>query len=687
MQPPRVATPTGARRQVITGLSLRGLAAALATLLLLSATPTPHDQATPAPPASTSADLRLAACTTNPATPKRQFRAMWISTVVNIDWPSAPGLSVAAQQAEYRGWLDLAVARRMNAVIVQIRPTADAFWPSSFEPWSRYLTGSQGVAPGYDPLAYLVSEAHKRNLEFHAWFNPYRVSMDTDVNALVASHPARQHPNWIFPYEGKLYYNPGIPAVRDFVQDAMMDAVTKYDIDGVHWDDYFYPYPGNGTLPDAATFASHGGGFTDINDWRRNNVDLLVQEMHARIKAVKPWVRFGISPFGIWRNADTDPNGSQTAGLQSYDAIYADTRKWVKQGWVDYITPQIYWHIGFDIADYAELTPWWANVVAGTAVQLYIGQATYRVGASGQAGQWQSSTELTNHLFLNRDYPQVLGDVHFSAKDVRADRLGGVSRLVTDHYSRRALVPQAPLGGTTPAAPTISAATRGTNGVTLTFNGSGSPTAYAVYRINGAGPAGACAFFDATNLIGSVRGSGGASTTFLDTTAGASTQYTYYVSALNRRHAESGVSAGRTISGSGSFSAIVDNTTAGRFTASANWAASTFSTQRYGADYRYANPQAVSDVAWYKVNIPSTGSYRVEVWYPANTGYNNATPFLVATTSGNQTVTVDQRAGGGAWVSLGTFTLAGGDANVVGVSRWTSGTGYVIADAVRVTGA
>ncbi|NUT37497.1 MAG: family 10 glycosylhydrolase, partial [Hamadaea sp.] len=557
---------------------------------------------------------------------------------------------------------------------------ADAFWPSPYEPWSRYLTGTQGASPGYDPMAFMVAEAHARGLEFHAWFNPYRVALTTSLSDLISTHPARQHPEWTFTYDGRRYYNPGIPTVRDFVEDAMMDAVTRYDIDGVHWDDYFYPYPVSGlAIPDSATYATYGAGFARIEDWRRNNVNLLVQEMQQRIKAAKPWVKFGISPFGIWRNASTDPLGSQTSGLQSYDAIYADSRTWVKQGWVDYINPQIYWHIGFATADYATLTAWWADVVAGTDVHLYIGQAAYRVGASGQAAQWQSATELTDHLFVNRSHPEVDGDVYFSADDVLADRLGAITRLAADHYTRPALLPAAPqLGGAAPGVPTITGGTRLSNGVQLNWTGSG--VSYAVHRIAGSGPADACAFADGANLLAVVRG-----TSYLDKTAVAGQVYTYHLTALDRLHNESAVSAGRTVSGTGLFSVIVDNTDSGRFTASAAWGTSSYSTQRYGADYRYANPVSAADAAWWKVNIPATGSYKVAVWYPANSGYNSATPYVIATTTGSVNVVVDQRSNGGVWVTLGTYTLAAGDHNVVGVSRWTTGTGYVIADAVKIT--
>ncbi|MFI6315985.1 family 10 glycosylhydrolase [Nonomuraea sp. NPDC050556] len=608
------------------------------------------------------ASAYAAVCTPDPATPKRQFRAMWISSVANIDWPSRTGLSVPAQQAEFRSWLDLAVSRRMNAVVVQVRPTADAFWPSTYEPWSQWLTGTQGGNPGYDPLAFMVAEAHARNLEFHAWFNPYRVSNQDDPTKLVATHPARQHPDWRFAYGGKLYYNPGIPAVRAFIEDAIMDAVGRYDVDGVHLDDYFYPYPVSGqAIPDSAAHAQYGSG--PIADWRRSNVDKLVQELGARIHTAKAHVAFGISPFGIWRNASTDPLGSQTSGLQSYDAIYADSRRWVKQGWIDYINPQLYWHIGFAAADYAVLTAWWSDVVRGTNVQLYAGQAAYRAGASGQDAAWQDPAELSDHLTDNRRHPEVLGDVYFSAKDVRADRIGSFSRLAADHYTRPSFVPSRGTASA-PAAPTITTATAGSGGVSLSWQGSG--TAYAVYRADDP-----CWASDARNLLGTTRG-----TSFTDTTA---TSGTYYVTALTRTHQESTPSAGKTVDGSGG-PIVVDAVEAG-----AAWGVSSYSSQRYGADYRFANPVAASDPAWFRASVPAAGSYRVEVWYPADPGYNSATPYIVAAAGGNQTVIVDQRSGGGQWRVLGTYALNAGTGNVVGVSRWTSATGYVIADAIRLT--
>ncbi|HEX5995235.1 MAG TPA: family 10 glycosylhydrolase, partial [Jiangellales bacterium] len=288
-------------------------------------------------------------CGGRPLIAERQLRGMWLTTVNNIDWPSRPGLPVEKVKAEYLSWLDLAQRLRHNAVFVHVRPSGDALWPSKYAPWSEWLTGRRdGRDPGWDPMAWMIAETHARNLEFHAWFNPYRASQPATVGGpgadfakLAPSHPLRMHRDWAVTYpantkNARLYYDPGIPEARKFVEDSILEAVERYDVDGVHFDDFFYPYPEGGDFPDGASYARYGKG-VDKSQWRRNNVDTFVREMSERIKALKPWVRFGISPFGIWRNKATDPAGSATSGLQSYDAIYADTRKWVREKWLDYI--------------------------------------------------------------------------------------------------------------------------------------------------------------------------------------------------------------------------------------------------------------------------------------------------------------------------------------------------------------
>ncbi|MGH7881880.1 MAG: glycoside hydrolase family 10 protein [Candidatus Dormibacteraceae bacterium] len=359
-----------------------------------------------------------------------QLRGVWIATVKNIDWPSKPGLPAAQQQAELTTLFDQAKAMKMNAVFVQVRPSADALYPTPYAPWSQYLTGTQGKSPGYDPLAFMVAAAHARNLELHAWFNPYRVSIQPDLAKLAPNNPARLHPEWVRSYGGQLLFDPGIPAARRYIEASVMDAVRRYDIDGVHFDDYFYPYPVHGQVfDDDATYHHYGmAQFSNKADWRRNNVNLLISELSRQIHSTKPWLKFGVSPFGVWRNKATDPTGSETtAGAQDYDDLYADTRSWIRHGWIDYIAPEIYWNIGFPAAAYDKLVPWWVHEVAGTRVNLYIGQAAYKIGHNNVA--WNNPEEMPNHLALDAGYPAVKGEIYFSMTSLLANPLGFEERL------------------------------------------------------------------------------------------------------------------------------------------------------------------------------------------------------------------------------------------------------------------
>ncbi|GIE94698.1 glycosyl hydrolase [Paractinoplanes rishiriensis] len=448
------------------------------------------------PPGAPGVSGVPARCGDLPARATRQLRGMWLTTVLNIDFPSRKGLSQAQVKAEYEGWLDLAAAHRHNAIFVHVRPSGDAFWPSAYAPWSDWLTGKRdGKSPGWDPLAWMIDRAHARNLEFHAWFNPYRGSQPApggagaDFAQLAPNHPLRAHRDWAIAHPkgstGRLYFDPGNPEARRFVEDAMLEAVQKYDIDGVHFDDFFYPYPKAGEdFPDDASYAKWGKGKAR-SQWRRDNVDTLVREMDQRIKELKPWVKFGISPFGIWRNKTNDPDGSDSKGLEAYDAIYADTRKWVQEGWLDYIVPQLYWHIGFDKADYAKLLPWWTRLVKDSGVQLYIGQADYRVG---EEGAWSDPAELDRHLALDRK-AGVQGEVHFSAKQIRADRLGSATRYRDKHYAAPALLPVMPqLPAAPPPAPRLTGTSRAADG-SLHFAAESTPgpaaASWALYRVSG----------------------------------------------------------------------------------------------------------------------------------------------------------------------------------------------------------
>ncbi|GIF25832.1 uncharacterized lipoprotein YddW (UPF0748 family) [Actinoplanes tereljensis] len=459
--------------------------------------PDPVDSRVSAAPIAVPTDGPVVAgkCGGLPLKATRQVRGFWLTTVMNIDFPSRPGLSQAQVKAEYDGWLDVAVAQNHNAIFVHVRPSGDAFWQSDYAPWSEWLTGKRdGKSPGWDPMAYMIERAHARNLEFHAWLNPYRGTQPgpdgpgADFAKLAPNHPLLAHRDWAIAYPkgktGRLYFDPGNPAARAFVEDAMLEAVRKYDIDGVHFDDFFYPYPEAGQdFPDGASYAKYGKG-KSRGDWRRANVDTLVREMNTKIKQLKPWVKFGISPFGIWRNAETDPAGSNSHGLEAYDAIYADTRKWVREGWLDYIVPQLYWNIGFAKADYAKLLPWWTNLVKGSKVQLWIGQGDYRVG---ETGAWSNPAELDRHLDLD-EKAGVQGEVHFSAKSVRTNRLGATKRYFDAHYAAPALVPvMKQLPSAPPGAPALTGAQRSGSVLKLDAQAAAGPPAssWALYRVSG----------------------------------------------------------------------------------------------------------------------------------------------------------------------------------------------------------
>ncbi|WP_433224794.1 family 10 glycosylhydrolase [Microtetraspora malaysiensis] len=483
----------------------------------------------PAPKKTTTVRAAAAAetCTASGSHPKRQLRGVWIATVHNTDWPSKPGLSPARQQAEYVKILDNAVQRRLNAVFVQVRPESDAIYRSSLEPWSKYLTGTVGKDPGWDPLPFLISEAHKRGLEFHAWFNPYRAADGAATPAtLPAGHPARLHPDWTVSHEGKLYYNPGLPQVRAWVTRVVTDVVRRYDVDGVHFDDYFYPYPGNGTrFADAATHAKYGKG-VKLADWRRENVNKLVAQVSSAVHQTKAYVKFGISPFGIWRNKSDDPNGSATKGMSAYDAIYADAKAWIKAGSVDYLIPQLYWPRGFAAADYDALVPWWAEAVRGTDVDLYIGQALYRVGTRDTPA-WTKPAEMPSHLTVNRRYPEVKGDVYFSAKGLAANPLGVLDRLEKNQYTRPALLPL--IKGLPARAPATPANLKSASG-TLSWSPADGARAYAVYRADGKNAG--CATVDARHLVALVPAEG--SPAYAAKEGG-----DYFVTALDRLNNES----------------------------------------------------------------------------------------------------------------------------------------------------
>ncbi|GAB6109646.1 family 10 glycosylhydrolase [Fusibacter bizertensis] len=369
----------------------------------------------------------------------KDFKGLWVATVLNLDYPSKTTTDSATLKKEAITILDKAQSMGINAIILQVRPSADALYQSKIYPWSKYLTGKQGVAPSdnFDPLKFWIDEAHKRNIALHAWLNPYRITRKNasdpafDYNSLASNHPAKLHPEWVVEHtDGNLYYNPGLPEVRAHIVDTIMEIVNNYEVDGIHFDDYFYP---STTFNDNSTYKKYGSKFSSISDWRRNNVDVLISDVYAAIKAKKPQVQFGISPFGIWANAKNTKTGSDTSGFESYFSQYADTKKWLQTNMVDYLAPQLYWSIGYNVADYSKLVDWWSSAAKGSNVNLYIGQAAYRVGDKDITSPWYGVDEISRQLTLNKSYAQIKGSIFFRYSFFKEN--AALSNLVTSFYN------------------------------------------------------------------------------------------------------------------------------------------------------------------------------------------------------------------------------------------------------------
>lgn len=374
---------------------------------------------------------------------KRELRGAWIATVNNIDWPSKAGLTTAEQKQEFIEILEMHKKNGMNTIVMQVRPCADAFYPSEFELWSVWLTGEQGKAPEpyYDPLQFMIEETHKRCMEFHAWFNPYRVLMNENAKT-SENHVTKTHPEWLLKYGKKTYFDPALPETRIFVSNVIADVVRRYDIDAVHFDDYFYPYKIKGVdFPDTLSFINHSRGFNkeQKDNWRRDNVNLIIKMLHDTIKSIKPYVKFGISPFGIWRNKKSDPRGSETMGGQNYDDLYADVLLWLEKGWIDYVVPQIYWHIGKKIADYEVLAKWWNKNSYGR--HLYIGHGIYRMDKKSKTKAWQSKKEIPRQLDLNKKLKNIEGSIYFTTNTFKKNPRKIAQYLKKKYYKYPALVP------------------------------------------------------------------------------------------------------------------------------------------------------------------------------------------------------------------------------------------------------
>ena len=368
--------------------------------------------------------------------PKREFRGAWIQAV-NGQFRGIPTEKLKQTLIDQLNSLQGA---GINAIIFQVRPEADALYASQLEPWSRFLTGVQGQAPSpyWDPMQFMIDECHKRGMEFHAWINPYRVKTSLK-SELSANHLYNIHPEWFVTYNNQLFFDPALPESRRHICMVVADIVSRYDVDAIHMDDYFYPYPAKGMdFPDDASFARYGGGFTNRADWRRSNVNILIQKIHETIRGLKPWVKFGISPFGIYRNEKNDPLGSKTNGLQNYDDLYADVLLWARNGWVDYNIPQIYWQIGHPAADYETLVKWWAKNTENRP--LFIGQSVMNTIQNADPKN-PSMNQLPRKMALERAYQTIGGSCQWPASAVVENAGKYRDALEQEYHKYPALVP------------------------------------------------------------------------------------------------------------------------------------------------------------------------------------------------------------------------------------------------------
>ncbi|MEZ4688065.1 MAG: family 10 glycosylhydrolase [Bacteroidia bacterium] len=391
----------------------------------------------------------------HPAAPKREFRGVWITTFANLDWPSRKGLAPLIQQAEFEKLLDRLCAIGFNAVLVQIRPSGDAFYPSAYEPWSEFLSGKQGVDPGYDPLAFMIEAAHERNLEFHAWVNPFRGVSHTRFSSLSPGHFSNRYPHWFFTHGNSRYLNPGIPEVRDYLSCVILEIAERYEIDGVHFDDYFYPYPDEQIfIGDLDTYAHYGSSDSDLASWRRANINTFIKQVSDSLHKHSPRVKFGISPPAVWRNKREDPEGSETqADLAAYDHLFADSRKWLRQGWIDYLSPQCYHHHRYNKARFPSLATWWSENAAGRHV--YLGHAAYKV-KEGKWAAWRRKKEIPDQVELGRKLDGINGSIFYRAKSFEGNPFQIEDQLKDQLFKVPALPPTMPWKDNTPPMAPVS---------------------------------------------------------------------------------------------------------------------------------------------------------------------------------------------------------------------------------------
>lgn len=462
----------------------------------------------------------------------REMRGTWVASFNNLHLPNG-GLN----EEEFTQWADTLTSSiaslNFNTIIFQVRPMGDALYSSELVPISHFINGAnQGAPIDYDPLDILIKLSHSKGLEFHAWLNPYRITnANVSLNELSPSNFAVKNPDWVIHHNGMVYLDPGIPEVKQHIVDVVMEIVSNYDIDAIHFDDYFYP---SEDFADIHSYQAYGEGFTNIEDWRRNNVNTLIEEVYNSIKEIKPWVQFGISPFGIWRNLNTDATGSNTSGKQSYDSMFADSREWISRGILDYITPQLYWSTQFDIANYEILKEWWSKQIEVYAnnkpVNLYIGTADYKVNDTNQTDEaWLQTMQIPTQIELNRANPTIKGQMHYAVIHLFQNELGYMDIIRDNMYNTLALTPSIYWkDDTVPNAPSNVTATNTLDGVEIKIDTIDENTRrYVIYRFN----EGENISFENEYILGVIYKS--ITDTFIDASTLLGQTYTYAVRSIS----------------------------------------------------------------------------------------------------------------------------------------------------------
>ena len=410
------------------------------------------------------------------AMPRKEVRGVWVATVDYMDWPRNRA-NAEVQKQEFINYLKLFKQYNVNMVVMQIRPMADAFYDSPLEPWSQYITGTQGKDPGYDVLKFMIDETHKQGLEFHAWLNPYRISNNVKTFKPAEDHIYNKHPEWTMTYQNLLIFRPALPEVRQFMVDVIDDLITKYDVDGVHFDDYFYPYPAGVELNDQGDFITYGQEFDNIEDFRRDNVNKVIKEIHDLIVAKRPDIIFSISPYGVWRNRENDPRGSDSHGITNYDDLYADIRLWCEKGWIDMVIPQLYASTENYNMNFIKMSEWWAKNSFNCPV--IIGHGLYKFGNPAEGDIFMDPLQLETQFFYARRQENIQGSFLFNATAFTQNRINILSNL-EKIYADKALIPF--MGRATVAAPQpVTQIT--SSGKKLSWQSQGNSIRYAIYKV------------------------------------------------------------------------------------------------------------------------------------------------------------------------------------------------------------